>query len=145
MWPQCEGRGTRRGDVFLLCFPPIPHSPLPASPLMMLPCFCLSVAPAPVAMEPAITPLQLCLDLGIGNQARGFRSRSVPANEDGHPPDSTDIPATSCDVGSFIYDQENCIYPLEWEDLSSFHTWHREEEHAHSIELIASSTVSGRL
>ena len=110
---------------------------------MMLPRFCLSVAPAPVATEPAIVPLQLCLDLGIGNQACGFRSGSVPANEDGHPLDSTDIPVTSRDVGSFIYDQENCIYPLEWEDLSSFHIWHWEEEHAHSIELIASSTVSG--
>ena len=110
---------------------------------MMLLCFRLSVAPAPVTMEPAIMPLQLCLDLGIGNQAHGFRSESVPANEDGHPLDSTDIPVTSCDVGSFIYNQENCIYPLEWKDLSSFHTWCREEEHAHSIELIASSTVSG--
>jgi hypothetical protein len=32
---------------------------------------------------------------------------------------------------------------LQWEDLASFHTWRREEERAHAIELIASSTVSG--
>ena len=109
--------------MFLLCFPLILHSPLPASSLMMLPHFHLLVVPAPVAMEPAIAPLQLCLDLGIGNQACGFRSGSIPANEDSYPLDSTDILATSCDVDSFIYNQENCIYPLEWEDLSSFHTW----------------------
>ena len=51
---------------------PIPHCP-PAHLKMWL-CFCLSVAPALVAMEAAITPLQLCLDLGIGNQACRFRS-----------------------------------------------------------------------
>ena len=131
------------GHILTVFSPPFPISYCPPAHLMMLLCFCLSVAPALVTTEPAIAPLQLCLDLGIGNQAHGFRSGSVPANEDGHPLDSTDIPTTSCDVGSFIYDQENCIYPLEWEDLSSFHTWHQEEEHTHSIELIASSTVSG--
>jgi len=32
---------------------------------------------------------------------------------------------------------------MQWEDLSAFHAWRREEELAHSIELIASSSVSG--
>jgi hypothetical protein len=32
---------------------------------------------------------------------------------------------------------------LHWEDLSTFYAWRREEELTHSIELIASSSVSG--
>jgi len=96
--------------------------------------------PAPVATEelPARTesPIQLCLDLGIRNQGHASREDSAPAN----PPDSA---ATSRAVSSFLSDQESGIYPLEWEDLSAFHTWRREEELAHSIELIASSSVSG--
>ena len=53
------------------------------------------------------------------------------------------MPATFCRVGSFTHDWENKIYSLQWEDLSSFHAWCQEEELAHSIELIASLTVSG--
>jgi hypothetical protein len=115
----------------------------------MLPCFCLSITPAPVAVAAELSiqtaPLQLCLDLGIGCQASG--SREAPAEHgDTHPPDSADTPATSRKVSSFIYDKERGIYPLQWEDLSSFHAWRREEELAHSVELIAFSTVSeGRL
>jgi hypothetical protein len=112
----------------------------------MLPRFRLSIAPAPVAVAAELStqtaPLQLCLDLGIGCQASG--PREAPAEHgDTHPPDSADTPATSRKVGSFIYDKERGIYPLQWEDLSSFHAWRREEELAHSVELIASSTVSG--
>ena len=110
----------------------------------ILPRFRLSSAPVAVATDLSAdsaqtAPLELCLDLGIGYQAR-----EAPAEGgDSHPPDSASIPATSRKVGSFIYDQEHCIYPLQWEDMSSFHAWRREEELAHSIELIASSTVSG--
>ena len=117
----------------------------------MLPRFRMSIAPAPVAIATELAaqtaPLQLCLDLGIGRQAHG--SREAPAElgdtelGDTHPPDSADIPAASHKVGSFINDKERGIYPMQWDDLSSFHTWRREEELAHSIELIASSTVSG--
>ena len=32
---------------------------------------------------------------------------------------------------------------MQWEDLASFHMWHREEEYTHAIELIASLIVSG--
>jgi hypothetical protein len=112
----------------------------------MLPHFRLSIPSAPVAgateLSAQTAPLELCLDLGIGNQARGSRE-ALAEHGDSHPPDSADIPATSCKVGSFIHDQEHGIYPLQWEDLSSFHAWRREEELSHSIELIASSTVSG--
>jgi hypothetical protein len=62
-------------------------------------------------------------DLGIGCQVSGLRE--APAEHgDTHPPDSADTPATSRKVGSFIYDKERGIYPLQWEDLSSFHAWH---------------------
>ncbi|KAI0261915.1 hypothetical protein BGY98DRAFT_929289 [Russula aff. rugulosa BPL654] len=105
----------------------------------ILPRFRLST---PVATDLS-APLQLCLDLGIGNQAHGSREESTSERENGCPPDSADVPATSQKVGSFINDQERGIYPLQWEDLASFHTWRREEERAHAIELIASSTVSG--
>jgi hypothetical protein len=110
----------------------------------MLPRFRLSIAPAPVATEPsaAAPPLEMCLDLGIGCQARGPRE-ACAEDGDTHPPDSADTPATSRKAGSFSHDQERKIYTLQWEDLSSFHAWRREEELTHSIELIASSTVSG--
>jgi hypothetical protein len=132
-----RGRGNARGDAFSLCFP---HSPMPSPASGMLPRFRLSIAPAPVATElPVRTapPLEMCLDLGIGCQARGSQEG------DTHPPDSADTPATSRRVGSFTHDQESRIYTLQWEDLSAFHAWRREEELTHSIELIASSTVSG--
>jgi hypothetical protein len=131
-----------------LCFPP-PMPSLPTKNTGMLLRFCLSITPAPVAVAAELSiqtaPLQLCLDLGIGCQASG--SREAPAEHgDTHPPDSADTPATSRKVSSFIYDKKRGIYPLQWEDLSSFHAWRREEELAHSVELIAFSTVSeGRL
>jgi hypothetical protein len=88
--------------------------------------FRLSIAPAPVAVAAELStqtaPLQLCLNLGIGSQASG--PREAPAEHgDTHPLDSANTPATSRKVGSFIYDKKRGIYPLQWEDLSSFHTW----------------------
>ena len=109
----------------------------------ILPHFCLSITPAPVATElptPTAPPLEMCLDLGIGCQVHG--SEEASESRDTHPLDSTDTPTTSCRVGSFTHDQKNKIYLLQWEDLSSFHVWCQEEELAHSIELIVSSTVS---
>ena len=115
------------------------------SPLVskILLCFCLSIAPAPVAAElptPTTLPLEMCLDLGVGCQVRG--SEEASESGDTHPPDSADMPTTSCSVESFTHNQKNKIYSLQWEDLSSFHVWCQEEELAHSIELIASLTVS---
>ena len=110
----------------------------------ILPHFHLSIAPAPVAAElpaPTAPPLKMCLNLGIGCQAHG--SEEASESEDTHPLDSADMPTTSHRVGSFTHNWENKIYSLQWENLSFFHMWHREEELAHSIELIASSTVSG--
>jgi hypothetical protein len=146
LWPEREGRGTHGGDAPSLCFHPPPMPSLPTKNTGMLPHFHLSIAPASVAVAAELStqtaPLQLCLDLDIGCQASG--SCEAPAEHgDTHPPDSADTPATSCKVGSFIYDKERGIYPLQWEDLSSFHAWRREKELAHSVELIASSTVSG--
>ena len=130
--------GEREGGRVLTVFP---HSPMPSPPASgMLPRFHLSIAPAPVATELPVRnapPLEMCLDLGIGCQARGSQEG------DTDPPDSADTPATSRRVGSFTHDQESRIYTLQWKDLSAFHVWRREEELTHSIELIASSTVSG--
>jgi hypothetical protein len=109
----------------------------------MLPRFRLSITPAPVATEPSARtapPLQQCLDLGIGRQACGPHDQSAPEREDGHP---SDTPATSRKVGSFTHDRESGIYSLQWESMSQFHEWCQEEARAHSIEFIASSTVSG--
>ena len=45
--------------------------------------------------------------------------------------------------GSFHYDQANGILPLEWPNLAAFDVWHRNEELAHSIELIKSTIARG--
>ena len=44
--------------------------------------------------------------------------------------------------GSFHYDRANGILPLEWPNLAAFDAWHRNEELAHSIELIKSTVTS---
>jgi len=41
--------------------------------------------------------------------------------------------------GSFHYNQVNGILPLEWLNLAAFDVWRRNEELAHSIELIKST------
>ena len=143
MWivAAMQGRGTQGGTHFHCVSPHFPMSP-PASGILLH--FHLSIAPAPIAAElPTLTtpPLEMCLDLGIGCQA--CRSEEASENRDTHLSDSADMHATSCRVRSFTHDWENKIYLLQWEDLSSFHMWHWEEELAHSIELITSSTVSG--
>ena len=134
-----QERGTQReGERVLTVFPPNPPTVLRT----MLPRFRLSIAPVdPDLSAWTAAPLELCLDLGVGYQAHGSREESTMTPE--RPPDSADSPATSRKVGSFIHDQESGIYPIQWEDLSAFHIWRREEELAHSIELIASSSVSG--
>src|SRR6266850_3728252 len=45
--------------------------------------------------------------------------------------------------GSFHYDQENGILPLEWPNLAAFDVWRRNKELAHSIELIKSTIACG--
>src|SRR6266850_5088192 len=45
--------------------------------------------------------------------------------------------------GSFHYDQANGILPLEWPNLAAFDVWRRNEELAHSIELIKSTIACG--
>src|SRR6266849_2776444 len=139
---QFQGGGRVRGGMRPHCVSlPIPH-PIPSLPTM-LPRFCLSIAPADTDRSTA-APLELCLDLGIGYQGHGSREESTTTPEcRDHPPDSADTPATSRKVGSLLHDQESEIYPMQWEDLSAFHAWRQEEELAHSIELIASSSVSG--
>src|SRR6266850_7780583 len=46
--------------------------------------------------------------------------------------------------GSFHYDQANGILPLEWPNLAAVDVWCRNEELAHSIELIKSTIACGR-
>ena len=84
----------------------------PVSEILL--CFCLSIAPAPVAAElpaPTALPLEMCLDLGVGCQVHGLEEASESG--DTHPPDSADMPATSCSVESFTHNQENKIYLLQ--------------------------------
>jgi hypothetical protein len=46
--------------------------------------------------------------------------------------------------GSFAYDREKGGFVHEWKDLAEFDAWRRQEEIAHSIELILSRTGSGK-
>jgi hypothetical protein len=45
--------------------------------------------------------------------------------------------------GSFLYDKEQGDYTHEWSSQAKFDKWHQDEELAYSIELIASTIVSG--
>jgi hypothetical protein len=54
--------------------------------------------------------------------------------------DTTETPATSKRWDSFYFDQERGQYLLEWDNLANFEAWHQEEELAHIIEIISSST-----
>jgi hypothetical protein len=54
-----------------------------------------------------------------------------------------EIPASSNRRGSFNYDRTHGILPLEWPNIAAFHVWCRNEELAHSIELISSTTSHG--
>ncbi|KAI0270959.1 hypothetical protein BGY98DRAFT_1128840 [Russula aff. rugulosa BPL654] len=96
LWPQREGGRTRGGNASSLVFPSPMPSPLPTE----LPHFRLSITPA---------PLQLCLDLGIGNQAHGSREESIFARivVPGQCRHSRDLPESR----QLIHDQERGIYP----------------------------------
>jgi hypothetical protein len=88
LWPQYEGGGRdARGSAPSLCSPPpIPHTNVTAFPPVNRPCLHGTTA----------TPLELCLDLGVGYQAHGSREESITTPEGGdRPPDSADSPATS--------------------------------------------------
>src|SRR5713101_421910 len=124
---QFQEGGRARGGTRPHCVsPPILH-PIPSLPTM-LPCFCLSIAPADTDRSTA-TPLKLCLDLGVGYQRHGSQEESTTTPEcRDHLPDSADTPATSQKVGSLLHNQKSEIYPMQWEDLSAFHAWCREEE-----------------
>jgi hypothetical protein len=86
-----------------------------------LPHFHLSVAShAPeMATGPSAPPTMMRLDLG------------------------GDDPAISRQLGSFLYDKEQGDYMHEWSSRAEFDKWHQDEELAFSIELIASTVVSG--
>jgi hypothetical protein len=118
-----------------------------------LPPFRLSVAPYTVCTIKTTTglgapPRELCLDLGIiVNRAREGDSEVQVQNEsvaDAHnDPVIEETPATSKRRGSFNYDRGMGGYGMEWSNIDEFDAWHRSEELANSIELIASSTVHG--
>ena len=86
-----------------------------------LPHFRLSIAPPTPEMSTRLIapPTQSCLDL------------------------HTVDPTTLRCVGSFNYNREHG-FPLKWSNLAEFHTWHREEELAYSIELIGSTVRDGK-
>ena len=117
----------------------VPSSNPSTLPTMLLH-FCLSITPVNLDLSAqTAAPFELWLDLGIRYQAHGLQEESTITSE--HPIDSTNSPSTSQKVGSFIYKQESRIYPMQWKDLSAFHSWCQEEELAHSIKLIAFSLV----
>ena len=87
-----------------------------------------------VATGPTAPPLTLRLDFSSSVGSRG------------DVPDNAESPATSRSVGSFNHDQELGGFSLEWANLAEFESWRRVEEHASSIELVASSTcTNGKL
>ena len=89
----------------------------------MLLCLCLSITPADTDWSTA-TPLKLCLDLGVEYQAhRSQEELIIIFKHKDRPPGSTDAPATFQKVDSFLHDQESGIYPMQWKDLFTFHTW----------------------
>ena len=99
-----------RGERVLTVFPSPMSSP------------CQRTAPFPPSIAPA--PLQLCLDLGIGNQAQAHGSREESnIRENSRPRTAQTFPRPPGKSAA-----------LFMEDLTSFHTWRREEEE-HAILL----------
>ena len=98
--------------------------------MSLLPTFRVSPSlPRPghaVATGPTALPLMLRLDFS--------------ASSYGNIPDNAESPATSRSQGSFNYDWERGGFSLEWASLAEFDTWRRTEEHASSIEFVASTT-----
>ena len=105
------------------------------SNMSLLPTFHVSPSwPGPghvVATGPAAPPLMLCLDFS--------------ASSHGNIPDNAKSPATLRSQGSFNYNRERGGFSLEWASLAKFDTWRRTEEHASSIELVASTTQTDRI
>ena len=105
------------------------------SNMSLLPTFCVSPSlPGPghvVATRLTAPPLMLRLDFS--------------ASSHGNIPDNAKSPATSRSQGSFNYDWEWGGFSLEWASLAEFDTWRQTEEHASSIELVASTTRTDRI
>jgi len=103
--------------------------------MSLLPTFCVSpLWPGPrhvVATGPTAPPLMLHLDFS--------------ASSHGNILDNAELPATSRSQGSFNYDWERGRFSLEWASLAKFDTWRWTEEHASSIELVASTTRTDRI
>ena len=86
-------------------------------------------------------PSAPAMELGIaGNGAHDGPEESCLREE---PMDTAETPAASKRRGGFYFDRERGQYPLEWDDLADFEAWRREEELAHTIEIISSSTYHG--
>jgi hypothetical protein len=94
------------------------------------------LAPDNGRIGPSARPLELTLDLRT----------DAENNTDDELDDIETLaekPANSNARGSLNYDRANGKLPLEWPDLDTFHAWRRNEELAHSIELIASRICHG--
>jgi hypothetical protein len=123
----------------------IPNYSLPSqiNPNMsLLPRYRLPV-PVPALREhvgtgPSAPPLELCLDLCVPTLDK-FEGTGGSC---GYTPDNAESPATSRSKGSFDWDREKGGFNFEWANLAEFETWHQEEEHIYSIELIASASQS---
>src|SRR5712672_3088811 len=103
-----------------------------------------------------LCPLPLPIPLPHNDHTTHFplARRTSPHRHDKHPtpkfrlnlrkPEPSDIPETPANStrrGSFNYDREKRSYPMEWPSLAAFDAWRRNEELAHSVEFIASSSA----
>ena len=95
----------------------------------------------------ADAPTMMCLDLGIlrgtGDSAPAAPGPGDSAGEDVPGPNRTETSANSHRRGSFNYDRVNGGYVHEWDSFAEFDMWRRQEEFAHSIELVVCRTGAG--
>jgi hypothetical protein len=110
--------------------------------MSLLPHFCLPPGLCEhMAPRPSAPPLKLCLDFHTctPDEFEGARSSH------GNTLDNIKSLATSGSKGSFKWDREKGRFDMEWANLAKFETWHREEEHVYSIELIVSASWASRV
>jgi hypothetical protein len=101
------------------------------------------ILPLPNATTGPSAPLEeLVLDFRTG--ACAAPEGTVLAKENAHDDEEiTKILDNSNRRGGFNYDQASSHLPLEWPNIDAFQAWHQNEELAHSIELISSTTSHG--
>jgi hypothetical protein len=92
----------------------------------------------------SVPPAKLCPDLGLVTPATPEQSPHTEHQRD-VPLGTARASATLTKCRSYNYDWAHSGYLLEWSNLTTFSTWHCEEELRYSIELIASTVKQGGL